>query len=154
MSGTETQTKWTDATRILSRTMLSAQIKELRAGLSGLAKQAKDEDERFELTRYVDKCTGLLQDLEAFLPQTKQDYVYWVEVSENTEREAVYLKSAPLNVGADVKRSLFDKFDSVIMTSATLSSGEDKAHHEQAEKGERADLSFSRAGLVWGIMTR
>jgi ATP-dependent DNA helicase DinG len=101
---------------------LSAQIKELRAGLSGLAKQAKDEDERFELTRYVDKCTGLVQDLEAFLPQAKQDYVYWVEVSEN-KREAVYLKSAPLNVGADVKRSLFDKFESVIMTSATLSSG-------------------------------
>jgi len=109
---------------------LSAQFKELRAGLSGLAKQAKDEDERFELTRYVDKCEGLLADLEAFLPQAKQDYVYWVEVSENKSldsargrREAVYLKSAPLNVGADVKRSLFDKFESVIMTSATLSSG-------------------------------
>jgi ATP-dependent DNA helicase DinG len=117
---------------------LSAQIKELRAGLSVLAKQAKDEDERFELTRYVDKCAGLLQDLEAFLPQTKQDYVYWVEVSSPREigeaaisrgknkREAVYLKSAPLNVGADVKRSLFDKFESVIMTSATLSSGWEK----------------------------
>ena len=117
---------------------LSAHIKELRAGLSGLAKQAKDEDERFELTRYVDKCAGLLQDLEAFLPQTKQDYVYWVEVSSPREigeaaisrgknkREAVYLKSAPLNVGADVKRSLFDKFESVIMTSATLSSGGEK----------------------------
>jgi len=112
---------------------LSAQFKELRAGLSGLAKQAKDEDERFELTRYVDKCAGLLQDLEAFLPQTKQDYVYWVEVTENKSldsargrREAVYLKSAPLNVGADVKRSLFDKFESVIMTSATLSSGGEK----------------------------
>jgi ATP-dependent DNA helicase DinG len=104
---------------------LSASFKELRAGLSGLAKQAKDEDERFELTRYVDKCAGLLQDLEAFLPQAKQDYVYWVEVSEN-KREAVYLKSAPLNVGTDVKRSLFDKFDSVIMTSATLSSGGEK----------------------------
>ncbi|HEY5505157.1 MAG TPA: helicase C-terminal domain-containing protein [Sedimentisphaerales bacterium] len=112
---------------------LSAQFKELRAGLSGLAKQAKDEDERFELTRYVDKCTGLLGDLEAFLPQTKQDYVYWVEASESKSldstrgrREAVYLKSAPLNVGADVKRSLFDKFESVIMTSATLSSSGEK----------------------------
>jgi len=117
---------------------LSAHIKELRAGLSGLAKQAKDEDERFELTRYADKCAGLLQDLEVFLPQTKQDYVYWVEVSSPREigeaaisrgkggREKVNLKSAPLNVGADVKRSLFDKFKSVIMTSATLSSGGEK----------------------------
>ncbi|MGA2070915.1 MAG: helicase C-terminal domain-containing protein [Sedimentisphaerales bacterium] len=129
---------------------LSAQFKELRAGLSGLAKQAKDEDERFELTRYVDKCAGLLADLEAFLSQTKQDYVYWVEVDEG-KRDAVYLKSAPLNVGADVKRSLFDKFDSVIMTSATLSSGEDaRQKAEGRRQKERNGFEFfaGRVGLA------
>jgi len=126
---------------------LSAKFKELRAGLSGLAKQAKDEDERFELTRYVDKCAGLLGDLEAFLPQAKEDYVYWVEVSEN-KREAVYLKSAPLNVGADVKRSLFDKFDSVIMTSATLSSGSTDSPRAGSEKGKSGFEFFAgRVGL-------
>jgi ATP-dependent DNA helicase DinG len=141
---------------------LSAQFKELRAGLSSLAKQAKDKDERFELTRYVDKCAGLLADLEAFLPQTKEDYVYWVEVSSHHEtgetaisrgknkREAVYLKSAPLNVGADVKRSLFDKFESVIMTSATLSSGEDaRQKAEGRRQKERSGFEFfaGRVGL-------
>ncbi len=140
---------------------LSAQFKELRTGLSGLAKQAKDEDERFELTRYVDKCAGLLADLEAFLPQTKQDYVYWVEVSSPREigeaaisrgknaREAVYLKSAPLNVGADVKRSLFDKFESVIMTSATLSSGGDPASPKGYAVASRGGFEFfaGRVGL-------
>ena len=100
---------------------LSASFKELRLGLSQLAKQTKDEDERFELMRYVDKCSALLQDLEVFLPQTKQDYVYWVEVDQGRQ-ERVNLKSAPLNVGPDVKRCLFDKFDSCVMTSATLSS--------------------------------
>ena len=50
------------------------------------------------------------------------------------KREAVYLKSAPLNVGADVKRSLFDKFESVIMTSATLSSGGTEKLAWQAER--------------------
>jgi len=127
---------------------LSAQFKELRAGLSGLAKQAKDEDERFELTRYVDKCAGLLANLEAFLPQTKQDYVYWVEVSES-KREAVYLKSAPLNVGADVKRSLFNKFESVIMTSATLSSGGDPASPKGYAVASRGGFEFfaGRVGL-------
>jgi ATP-dependent DNA helicase DinG len=82
--------------------------------------------------RYVDKCTALLQDLEVFLLQAKQDYVYWVETEEN-EREKVSLKSAPLNVGPDVKRCLFDNFESVIMTSATLSSGEDG--RQRAENG-------------------
>jgi ATP-dependent DNA helicase DinG len=133
---------------------LSGEFKKLRAGVAGLAKQAKDEDERFELTRYVDKCAGLLQDLEAFLPQTKQDYVYWVEVSEKA-REAVYLKSAPLNVGADVKRSLFDKFESVIMTSATLSSGgqrtEDRGQRTEKRGQDARDTGFDffagRVGL-------
>jgi ATP-dependent DNA helicase DinG len=116
---------------------LSANFKELRSGLSQLAKQASDEDQRFELMRYVDNCTALLQNLETFLLQTKQDYVYWVEVNEDRpldldkigargRRESIRLKNAPLNVGPDVKKYLFDKFDSVIMTSATLSSGEQK----------------------------
>ena len=104
---------------------VSGHFKELRAGLGALAKQTKDEDERFELMRYVDKCTALLLGLEAFLQQTKEDYVYWVEVSEGRRAEAVSLQSAPLNVGPDLKRCLFDKFESVVMTSATLSSGED-----------------------------
>jgi ATP-dependent DNA helicase DinG len=104
---------------------VSGHFKELRTGLAQLGKQTKDEDERFELMRYVDKCSALLEDLEAFLQQTRQDYVYWVEVDE-TGRETIRLKSAPLNVGPDVKRCLFDKFESVIMTSATLSSGGEK----------------------------
>jgi ATP-dependent DNA helicase DinG len=126
---------------------VSANFKELCAGLAQLAKQAKDEDERFELVRYVDKCAGLLQDLEAFLPQTKQDYVYWVEVSE-TGQEAVYLKSAPLNVGADVKRCLFDKFDSVVMTSATLNSGSTGSPRVGGEKGKSGfEFLAGRVGL-------
>ncbi|MGA2092866.1 MAG: DEAD/DEAH box helicase, partial [Sedimentisphaerales bacterium] len=53
---------------------LSANFKGLRAGLSELAKQTRDEDERFEFMRSVDNCTVLLQNLEQFLKQSKQDY--------------------------------------------------------------------------------
>jgi len=102
---------------------LSVNFKALRAGLAGLAKQARDEDERFEFMRYVDNCTALLQNIEQFLTQSKQNCVYWVEVNEG-RKENVRLKSAPLNVGPDVKKHLFDKFDSVIMTSATISTNE------------------------------
>jgi ATP-dependent DNA helicase DinG len=138
---------------------VSGYFKQLRAGLYQLAKRAKDEDERFELMRYVDKCTALLQDLEGFLQQTKQDYVYWIEVSENGHldtargrREAIHLKSAPLNVGPDVKRCLFDKFESVIMTSATLSSGKDEGQRaedrrQKAENRSGFEFFAGRIGL-------
>jgi ATP-dependent DNA helicase DinG len=129
---------------------VSGYFKELRAGLTDLAKQAKDEDERFELMRYVDKCSVLLQDLEVFLQQTKNDYVYWVEIDSPREmaasptsqgkggREAVHLKSAPLNVGPDVKRCLFDRFESVVMTSATLSSG-DAGGQRTEDRGQKTE---------------
>jgi len=98
-------------------------LKRLRAGLSGRAKEAKDADEQFELKRYVDRCTALVQDISDFLMQPRKGFVYWVEVNER--RRAVSLRSAAVNVGEDVKRCLFDKFGSVVMTSATLSSGAD-----------------------------
>jgi len=104
---------------------LSECVKKVRAGLSSRAKQAGDDDEKFELTRYADKCTSLLKDLEDFLRQTKDGYVYWVEVGEQS-RGTVSLRSAAVDVGPDVKRCLFDRFQSVIMTSATLSSGSEK----------------------------
>jgi ATP-dependent DNA helicase DinG len=128
---------------------LSANFKSLRAALSELAKQTKDEDERFEFMRYVDNCTALLQNLEQFLKQTKQDYVYWVAVDEG-RKENVRLKSAPLNVGPDVRKHLFDKFGSVIMTSATISTSENgrqKTEDGECKTGNGFEFFAGRVGL-------
>jgi len=100
---------------------ISGYISELRLELAKLAKQTEDVDEKFEIMRFIDRCVSLTEDLECFLMQKKRDYVYWVEVSG--AKQGVFLRSAPIDVGPDVKRCLFDKFESVIMTSATLSSG-------------------------------
>lgn len=102
----------------------SEALKRLRAALSRRAKAAKDEDERFELKRYVERCTALVQDIGDFLMQPRDGFVYWVDVNER-RRRTVSLRSAAVNVGADVNRCLFDKFETVVMTSATLSSGAD-----------------------------
>jgi ATP-dependent DNA helicase DinG len=104
---------------------IGGHLKELRLELAKLAKQAKDVDEKFEITRFVDRCAALAQDLDRFLAQKQADYVYWVEAGSGRggRQQRVVLKSAAVNVGADVKRCLFDRYGSVIMTSATLSSG-------------------------------
>ncbi len=126
---------------------VSVHIKKLRSELGRLAKEAKDEDERFELMRYVDRCTALVGDLEAFLLQAKDDYVYWVEVNEG-RRQAVTLRSAAINVGEDVRRCLFDKFVSVVMTSATLSSGSTSSPRAGGEKSKSGFEFFAgRVGL-------
>jgi len=113
---------------------ISGHLKNLRLELVKLVKKAEDFDEKFEIMRFVDRCEVLAEELDCFLRQCKGDCVYWVEVrgsksstvGSQTQKKAfgvpVSLRSAPLNVGEDVRRCLFDKYESVVLTSATLSS--------------------------------
>jgi len=114
---------------------ISSHFKNLASELGKLAKRTEDVDEKFEILRFVNRCQVLAEDLNHFFLQDRADYVYWVEATDgdsgrNRERSMarsrradIYLRSAAVNVGPDVKRCLFDKYKSVILTSATLSSG-------------------------------
>ena len=101
----------------------SPALKELRKALGKLSKEAKDPDQEFELARSADHCDALVRDLADFLSQEQTDRIYWVE-TENGAGRTIRLRAAPLNVGPDVQRCLFGKYSSVILTSATLSTGE------------------------------
>jgi ATP-dependent DNA helicase DinG len=70
----------------------------------------------------------------------QDDFVYWVEPPASAGG-ATRLRSAPLNVGPNVKSCLFDKYESVVLTSATLSSG--------SSSDEKSGFEFftSRIGL-------
>jgi len=101
---------------------ISGHLKNLQSQLAKLAKDTEDIDEKLEIMRFINRCAALVQDLNFFLTQQHPDYVYWVEPAA-TARGTTSLRSAPLNVGPDVKKCLFDKYKSVILTSATLSNG-------------------------------
>jgi len=118
---------------------ISGYFKDLSSELSKLAKHIEDVDEKFEVMRFNDRCKGLVHDFENFLMQKQADYVYWVEVSSGRSR-TTRLRSAAVNVGPDVKRCLFDNYESVILTSATLSTG---------GAGDKSGFDFfvSRIGL-------
>ncbi|MHC4551624.1 MAG: ATP-dependent DNA helicase [Planctomycetota bacterium] len=97
-------------------------MKALRASLAKLAKQTSDENELFEIGRYIDQLGGLESDIKDFLKQEREGCIYWVEV-ENSRFKRILLRAAPLDVGPYMKRHLFEPFNSVVLTSATLSCG-------------------------------
>ncbi|MBL7107347.1 MAG: DEAD/DEAH box helicase, partial [Phycisphaerae bacterium] len=103
---------------------LSTHINQLRLELSSLANNKKDIDEKFETLKFVNLCAAFSSDIRDFLKQENDDHVYWIEAG-STRRPIVRLKSAPLNAGEDINKCLFEKFKSVVMTSATLSSDGD-----------------------------
>lgn len=101
---------------------LSEPLRQLRLELARLAKQTENKDEQFELQRMTDRCQQVEEDLKTFLSQSGEGFVYWVE-TESKPRQKAVLRSAPLHVGPYVRQCLLDKYDSVVLTSATLSSG-------------------------------
>ncbi len=118
---------------------ISGYVKDLRSELAKLAKQTEDVDEKFEIVRFVDRCEGLTSDFENFLLQKQADCVYWVEAGGGG-RVTTRLRSAAVDVGPDVKRCLFDKYQSVVLTSATLSTG-------STSEREGFDFFAGRIGL-------
>jgi ATP-dependent DNA helicase DinG len=101
---------------------VSPALTELKKRLGSLSEDSQDEDQKSELARSADHCSALLVDLADFLSQEQTDRIYWVETESNLAR-TIRLRAAPLNVGPDVQRCLFAQYKSVILTSATLSTG-------------------------------
>ena len=77
-----------------------------------------DEDLKTELNSLRLRGAGLRKELTAFLEQSLEDHVYWVE-SEGRRMQTV-LHSAPIEVGPLLREHLFGEVPSVVMTSATL----------------------------------
>jgi hypothetical protein len=64
----------------------------------------------------------MAQVIESIMQQSLADAVYWFDVNKRTPRR-VSLHAAPINVGEGLKKYLFDKLPSVVLTSATLCTG-------------------------------
>jgi ATP-dependent DNA helicase DinG len=75
-------------------------LKEGTEDLAGLARRAR----------------GVADDLSFLLKASDPDYVYFLEA----RGRGVFLKAAPIDVSGIIRRSLLDRFDALVLTSATL----------------------------------
>ena len=56
-------------------------------------------------------------DLDFIVTQTEQNYVYWLE----RRGRGVFLRASPIDVSNLLQEKLFEKVETVVLTSATLS---------------------------------
>jgi ATP-dependent DNA helicase DinG len=102
--------------------LLSPALAELSGALRSLRDLFKGDDERFELESFAGRCEETAAVLESLLKQDREDFVYWLEVAE-ARQASVSLNAAPLRVDDLLRKTLFERTKSVILTSATLSTG-------------------------------
>lgn len=97
-------------------------LRTLAAAITVRAKQLSNDEEKVELKSAINRTLGYAESIEEWLTQSRGGHVYWVEIA-GLRQSKVHLLSAPIDVGPELKAQLYDKIPSVIMTSATLSSG-------------------------------
>ncbi|SDJ67876.1 ATP-dependent DNA helicase DinG [Sediminibacillus albus] len=74
-----------------------------------------------ELQNNIDSLQKVIDDLEHFFLSDDEKQVKWVEIEAYGAKNAVYLYSEPVEVSHVLFEGLFQKKDSIILTSATLS---------------------------------
>ena len=105
---------------------LSGPFRDLSVDLKDQARGLDDESHQQDLISASDRLQALAGEIKPWLTQEFAEYAYWIEVNQTRRgSKRVLLRAAPVDVGPALRRHLFDKVDSVIMTSATLAVGTD-----------------------------
>lgn len=98
-------------------------LRRLAASISVFADDVREEKDQIELSAAAERCALLADTLESWLIQHDDEAVYWIETS-GKRNEQVKLASAAVEIGPVLRKELFDKIGTAILTSATLAVGE------------------------------
>jgi ATP-dependent DNA helicase DinG len=92
---------------------LASSLKSLETEIAALT--AKPE----ELTRIGRRSFELRQELSFLFESNEKNFVYWYE----RRNKGVFLTATPIDVSQILRERLFEQFDTVVLTSATLTVG-------------------------------
>ncbi|VAX41874.1 DinG family ATP-dependent helicase YoaA, partial [hydrothermal vent metagenome] len=123
---------------------LTPAMNDLAMRLRSLREDMKSEPDRFELAAYIERAVSIADTAEAWIEQTAEGCVYWIEVKQPGAGSGyrgvrVSVAASPIDVAPLLDKYLFSKDSSVILTSATLAT---RTVHED-EPAERAETAFA-----------
>ena len=115
---------------------LAPQLERLAGGIKRQAEALEDESRRQDFVAASDRLLGLADSVNRWLRQAAQDNVYWLERSYSRSGfPRISLAAAPQDVGSTLRELLFQKVRSVILTSATLTTGRQDFAYVQKRLG-------------------
>ncbi len=111
--------------------LLCERLQALSEQLERFGKDLKDGNGRLDLMSASQRLSTLASGLDQWNMQKLDDSVYWLEQQQSRMMQTrsntrVIMRSSPLDIGTHLRNHLFRKVKSVIMTSATLATGNKK----------------------------
>ncbi|MCP4712584.1 MAG: helicase [Planctomycetes bacterium] len=113
--------------------MLSEPLKKLGDMLRQIGRSIEDEQEHAEIDSYMQRCREFAYGVEQFINQQLVDHVYWVETRRRRSGPFAALCASPLDIGPTMKKVMFDPSESVILTSATLSTSGRRGENDKED---------------------
>ncbi len=92
---------------------LASAVKRVETELSALSPKPE------EVVTLARRASEIRRELEFLLESEEKSYVYWYE----RRGKGVFLAATPIDVSQILRERLFDQFDTVVLTSATLAVG-------------------------------
>ena len=107
-------------------------LRRLSNSLRDCIDKIDDKELRQEVNAARNRINTLGLAVTTWLNQSDDSLVYWIEQTTNARgRSRILLEAAPVNVGPILREHLFNVVPSVTMTSATLSTGNQRQNLEQ-----------------------
>lgn len=125
---------------------LSPVLEKLSIQVRDLVVRLQDPNKTPEIVSASRKLQMLADNIHFWFEQNDSQQVYWLEKTYARHRERVTLMSAPIDVGPILRENLFGKISSVIMTSATLSTGDSQKKKPSQREIDR-DFTFFRTRI-------
>ena len=111
--------------------ILDAPLSNIEKTLKQLRDNAETDDDEQELTSYYNQCRRLRGELDLMIRQPEPDYIYWAETSAWGRTPRILLNATPINVSKMLRENIFDVKESVIMTSATLTTNQNFDYYKK-----------------------
>ncbi len=102
---------------------LSDQFLAVAGRLNKMADQSSSAESRKDMTSAASRLESLANNIKVWLNQAEDDLVYWLERVTTRTGLRVDLHAAPIDISNHLREMLFQKVPSVIMASATVSTG-------------------------------
>ena len=107
-----------------------------------------------EVHKALENLDDLSVRVQSMVTHPEKDFIYWSTIEANGA--GVALQSAPLRVGQLLRKAIFDDKKSVVLTSATMTTGNDFSFIKQRVGMEGADelllgspFDYKRAALIY-----
>ena len=98
-----------------------------------------------ELTRLARRSFELRQELAFLFESSEKNFVYWFE----RRNKGVFLAATPIDVSQILRERLFEQFDTVVLTSATLTWAGGLIHQAAAGAGPRERTDAAAGVSLW-----